>query len=105
MTMIGPRRYCPQCGERLRQTVREHNLFRRARQYVAAGRLPDTAPASCSAGSGNAQACSLCGLTIRPDHIELSSTAGGVTFRFHAACHAIWQLAANGGNPRRAPAL
>jgi hypothetical protein len=89
-------------------TDREKGLFALAREYIAAGRLPHTVPASVGAGSGSRGVCSLCGLTIEPDHIgyEFLSADGSVTFRFHMPCHAIWQLAASrdsGSRDRAAP--
>jgi len=77
-------------------TDREKELFARACDYIAIERLPRTVPGSVFAGDGKCATCSLCEETIAPEQIEYEFTAdGGVTYRFHIRCHAIWQLAAS----------
>ena len=72
----------------------EKALFTRARGYMAIGRLPSAVPKSLEAGRGTGETCCLCGLVIEPEQVEYGITEwGGMTFRFHLRCHAIWQLA------------
>ena len=72
----------------------ENVLFTRAREHIAVGRLPSAVPKSLGAGRGRGETCSLCGLIIEPAQVEYEiAEAGGVVFRFHLRCHAIWQLA------------
>lgn len=77
-------------------TDQEKTLFVLAHEYISKGYLPNTVPVSVGAGSGSRETCSLCGGRIEPDHIEYEflGADGGVRFRFHMQCHAIWQLAA-----------
>ena len=72
----------------------EKALFTRAREYIAIGRLPSGVPKSLGAGPGTGETCSLCGVIIETEQVEYEITEwGGMTFRFHLRCHAIWQLA------------
>jgi hypothetical protein len=72
----------------------EKALFTRAREYIAIGRLPSGVPKSLNAGRGTGEPCSLCGRVIEPEQVEYEVTEwGGMMFRFHLRCHAIWQLA------------
>ena len=74
-------------------TGRERDLFVKAREFIASGRLPSTVPKSVGAGPGTGAACDLCGQSIEPNQVEYELKGNG-TFRFHMQCHAIWQLAA-----------
>ena len=87
------------CGEHgvdsVPLTGREKALFARAREYVATGLLPRFVPTKIGAGHGTGAKCSLCNNPIEPAEIEYEvNQRGGLKFRFHIRCHAIWQLAA-----------
>lgn len=77
-------------------TDQDKALFALARKHISNGLLPRTVPSSLWAGAGTGATCSLCEHTIEPEQVEYQSEGfGGVTFRFHMQCHAIWQLAAD----------
>ncbi len=79
-------------------TDRERALFARAREYVAAERLPRTVPKSVLAGGGNDAICSLCDCAIGREQVEYEFTGdNGATYHLHMRCHATWQLAASHG--------
>lgn len=75
-------------------------LHLRARELIAAGVLPSTAPDAMFGGFGSEFVCALCGAPILPAEVlyELEYRAVGAAthpssrrlVRFHLACHAIW---------------
>jgi hypothetical protein len=90
---------------------RELYLRRTARECLESGRLPRMHSQCIWGGYGRGDVCSLCGEPIGSTEVEFEvpepedvtvhddygHTAPGTAFRFHIACHAVWQLeCANG---------
>lgn len=69
-------------------------LRRRAREMIAAGRLPRNAPTRSWAGFGTGVPCALCGARIAPSEpeIELDFVEGTrrTTLAYHRECAAAW---------------
>ncbi len=74
----------------------ENDLRPVARERIATGQLPSTAPAKTWGGAGSGALCSLCDRQIASQDLEYEVEAvvndTVQTFRFHLVCESIWQL-------------
>jgi hypothetical protein len=79
----------------------EGELRREARERLERGELPRLSPLRIWINQGAQEACSLCGAAITESETEYElefelrfdlSRSELVPFRFHALCHAIWQM-------------
>jgi hypothetical protein len=71
----------------------EQTLRREARNRIRSGKLPAEEPTRTWAGPGAGGPCALCDrpITKADTEFELEFT-GRTDYRFHALCHALWQL-------------
>ena len=61
------------------------------RSKLRDGRLPVSEPGKVYAGYGRGLLCSACEEAIEPTQVEYEFDERDRTYRFHPACHAIWQ--------------
>ncbi len=77
-------------------TKLENELRPIARERIATGQLPSTAPLKTWGGTGSGAPCSLCDKKIAFQDLEYEVEAlvkGAVRiFRFHLVCESVWQL-------------
>lgn len=77
----------------------ESDLRERARQLVAAGKLPSSEPAATWAGSGRGEPCCVCQVLVRPDEIGFDLAfrmpQRQVELHMHGRCRIAWEQAQN----------
>ena len=61
------------------------------RDKLRGGELPISEPSKVYAGYGRGLLCTVCDEAIQPVQVEYEFDQGGRTYRFHPACHTIWQ--------------
>jgi len=76
--------------------MEKERLRREAQERIRQGRLPAQVPLRTWGGPGTGFPCGLCDLPILRGEIEFElefgDTPNSISLRFHAPCHAAWEL-------------